>query len=174
MFLDVPHTTIDDSTQTSKFLRPGRHQAAPARGRKSLRLLDVHDVARFIRVREVNRRRRAGTLGLDHLHCNCRSVDAGSASRREHLETVQEAAVRVLELDERIANLVSFVNDWLELQGHVAYVAGGEPFQALQGLGDAHCGWLRDEEGWSGSFKLELKLDGSTPIPTRPTSGTLK
>jgi hypothetical protein len=62
-------------------------------------------VAWFIRVCEVNRRYRAGTLRLDHFHRNGWPVDARSTTWRVHLETIQKAAVRVLELDERIANL---------------------------------------------------------------------
>jgi hypothetical protein len=87
-------------------------------------------VAWFIRVREVNWRCRARISRPDHLHCNCWSADAGSTTWREHLETVQEAAVRVLELKERITNLVR-VNGWIKSQEPVAYVAGGEPFEAL-------------------------------------------
>lgn len=87
MLLRIPHAPINHRSQTAQLLRPSRHKTTPARRVHPLRLLDVHDMALLIGVGEMHRRRRAGTVRLDHFHRNCWSIDAPT-TRGVHFESV--------------------------------------------------------------------------------------
>lgn len=99
MFLRIAYTAIDHHTERPEILRPGRHQSTPAGRGQTLGLLDVHDVALFVGVGEMQRGRGSGAVRFDHLHRDRRSIDAGAGTRGVHLQSIQEATVRLLELD---------------------------------------------------------------------------
>lgn len=87
MFRRIPHPSINHRPQTAQLLRSSRHQTTPTRRVHPLWLLDVHNMALLVRVGEMDRRCRAGTISLDHFHRDCWAVDA-SATGGVHLEAV--------------------------------------------------------------------------------------
>lgn len=154
MLLRISHTAIDHHTQCPEILRPGRHQSTPAGRGQPLGLLDVHDVALFVGVSEMHRGRGAGALRFDHLHRDRRPIDACAGTWGVHLQPIQEATVRLLELDQRIADL-----EWSRYLANAgtrhairsAYVADGEALEALKGLRDGTHGEVKIKKGSVGA-----------------------
>ena len=110
MLCQVPYAPIDNHPLRAQILGPGGHQAAPAGRVQALGLLDVHDGAGAVAVGEVARRARRGAVrGEHHAHRHGRAGDARGRRRaqagRVHVQARQEAASRVVQLDEGVADL---------------------------------------------------------------------
>lgn len=99
VLLRIPHPTVNNHTESAEFLRSRGHEPSPTSRSEALGLLDVHDVAFLVGVREVYWRGWAGTVGLHHFHGEGRTIDADTWLWREHLHPIQKAPVRILELD---------------------------------------------------------------------------
>jgi hypothetical protein len=106
MLSHVSHTPIDHYGLGAKVFRAGRHESSPASRIESFGLLNVHDATLFVVVYKmlVQLRRRL-VAHLHHLHRDGMSHDPSVEARGEHANSIEKAAVWVLEPDEGVANL---------------------------------------------------------------------
>lgn len=109
VLIHISHSTVYHHPGGSKLVGACRHQSAPARGRKALGLLNVHDLSLFVAVRKMFGGRWGGPIThLGHPHGHGWPVDSQWSGRtlgREHGDAIEKASKRILELDQCVPNL---------------------------------------------------------------------
>lgn len=124
----IPHPAVHHHPLGAEVLCPRAHQPAPAGRVHAPGLLDVHDRARPVVVREMaGWPRRVVVVGAHHLYRQRGTHDAGcrccSGEGRAHAEAVEEAALGVLELHQGVADLLQCEGQfiwyicWINLRG---------------------------------------------------------
>lgn len=76
MLPHIPHTSIYNHAKRAGGFCARRHEPTPARRIKALWLLNVHDMARFVGIGEMQVGGRARFIRFDHFHRYGGPVDA--------------------------------------------------------------------------------------------------
>jgi hypothetical protein len=143
MLINIANASIYNCSASPQRARSGRHQATPTGRVKSLGLLDIHNLSRFIAVGKVFLR--LWSIGIAHSHHLDRDglpdgpVWPRAVCGGPHVDAIEESSVGILEFYQRISNLEVLIASWIKT---LTYIARREDAQPLNRRFEAHCdGW---------------------------------